>query len=55
MLDAFLATGGERGAAAAAGAADQRALDSFLEEYVRLRSKFHERELKQQAAEQTLL
>ncbi len=55
--DAFLATGGERGAAAAAaaGAADQRALDTFLEEYVRLRSKYHERELKQQAAEQTLL
>jgi len=65
--DAFLAAGGERGAAAAAAAAasspsssasaaaGQRALDSFLDEYVRLRSKFHERELKQQAAEQTLL
>lgn len=63
--DAFLAAGGERGAAAAAGAsisspgggaaAGQRALDSFLGEYVRLRAKYHERELKQQAAEQTLL
>ena len=67
--DAFLAAGGERGAAVAAAsspssspppagaaaAAGQRALESFLEEYVRLRSKFHERELKQQAAEQTLL
>ena len=39
----------------ASAAAGQRALDSFLDEYVRLRSKFHERELKQQAAEQTLL
>lgn len=48
--DAFLSSAGGGGS----GGASSAAVDAFTAQYIALRTKFHERELKQQAATQTL-